>query len=202
MSLCWENCEFHNLVWLFGRSVVSGSLWPHGLQPARLLCPWDPPGKNTGVGCHALLQGHLPDSGTEPTHSALQADSLSVSCYGQCNPVHQNNKKVWKYIFWPFQHSFAVSPMKEHGFFVYFLCIQTVTKNLKCYYLEMYLKYLSCFAEDVTLIFFFFFSAGSENNLPFHSAIIFSVFWSAICIYIYIYIKLMLWFIWSSSLQR
>ena len=32
-------------------------LWPHGLQPAKLLCPWDFPGKNTGVGCHFLLQG-------------------------------------------------------------------------------------------------------------------------------------------------
>ena len=29
-------------------------LRPHGLQPARLLCPWDSPGKNTGVGCHFL----------------------------------------------------------------------------------------------------------------------------------------------------
>ena len=38
-------------------SVVSNSLRPHGLQPARLLCPWDSPGKNTGVGSHALLQG-------------------------------------------------------------------------------------------------------------------------------------------------
>ena len=36
--------------------VTSNSLWPHGLQPARLLCPWDSPGKNTGVGCHFLLQ--------------------------------------------------------------------------------------------------------------------------------------------------
>ena len=32
-------------------SVVSKSLRIHGLQPARLLCPWDSPGKNTGVGC-------------------------------------------------------------------------------------------------------------------------------------------------------
>ena len=32
-------------------------LWPHGLYPTRLLCPWDSPGKNTGVGCHFLLQG-------------------------------------------------------------------------------------------------------------------------------------------------
>ena len=39
------------------RSVVSGSLWPCGLQPARLLCPWGSQGKNTGVSCQSLLQG-------------------------------------------------------------------------------------------------------------------------------------------------
>ena len=33
------------------------TLWLHGLWPTRLLCPWDSPGKNSGVGCHALLQG-------------------------------------------------------------------------------------------------------------------------------------------------
>ena len=38
-------------------SVMFDSLQPHGLWPARLLCPWDSPGKNTGVGCHFLLQG-------------------------------------------------------------------------------------------------------------------------------------------------
>ena len=37
-------------------SVVSNSFRPHGVQPARFLCPWDSPGKNTGVGCHFLLQ--------------------------------------------------------------------------------------------------------------------------------------------------
>ena len=36
-------------------SVMSNSLRPHG--PTRLLCQWDFPGKNTGVGCHFLLQG-------------------------------------------------------------------------------------------------------------------------------------------------
>ena len=37
-------------------STVSDSLRPHGLEPATLLCAWDSPGKNTGVGCHSLLQ--------------------------------------------------------------------------------------------------------------------------------------------------
>ena len=36
---------------------MSNCLWSHGLWPARLLCPWDFPGKNTGVGCHFFLQG-------------------------------------------------------------------------------------------------------------------------------------------------
>ena len=39
---------------------VSDSLQPHGLQPTVFLCPWDSPGKNTGVGCHFLLQGIFP----------------------------------------------------------------------------------------------------------------------------------------------
>merc|ERR1719295_826701 len=37
-------------------SVLSDSARPHRRQPTRLLCPWDSPGKNTGVGCHFLLQ--------------------------------------------------------------------------------------------------------------------------------------------------
>ena len=37
-------------------SVVFNSPGPHGLQPTRLLHPWDFPGKRTGVGCHCLLQ--------------------------------------------------------------------------------------------------------------------------------------------------
>ena len=45
-------------------SVVLESLRAFGLQPARLLCPWDSPGKNTGVGCHALLQGIFPTQGS------------------------------------------------------------------------------------------------------------------------------------------
>ena len=41
--------------WKWSRSVVSDSLRSHGLQPTRLLHPWDFPGRSTGVGCHYLL---------------------------------------------------------------------------------------------------------------------------------------------------
>ena len=52
--------------WKWSRSVVSDSLRPHGLQPTRLLHPWDSPGKSTGVGCHFLLQGIFPTQGSNP----------------------------------------------------------------------------------------------------------------------------------------
>ena len=42
--------------WKWSHSVVSDSLWPHGLKPTRLLRPWDFPGKSTGVGCHCLIR--------------------------------------------------------------------------------------------------------------------------------------------------
>ena len=47
-------------------SVMSDSLQPYGLYPARLLCPWDFPGKNTGMGCYVLLQGIFPIQGLNP----------------------------------------------------------------------------------------------------------------------------------------
>ena len=43
--------------------IMSGSLPLYGLKPTRFLCPWDCPGKNTRVGCHALHQGIFPTQG-------------------------------------------------------------------------------------------------------------------------------------------
>ena len=42
--------------WKRSHSVVSDSQQPHGLEPTRLLHPWDFPGKSTRVGCHCLLR--------------------------------------------------------------------------------------------------------------------------------------------------
>ena len=46
--------------------VVSDSLWPQGQLSTRLLCPWNSPGKNTGVGCHYLLEGIFLTQGSNP----------------------------------------------------------------------------------------------------------------------------------------
>ena len=53
MTSLWRLCVFLCV----RQSVVSDSLQLHGLQPTRLLCPRNSPGKNTGVGCHFFLQG-------------------------------------------------------------------------------------------------------------------------------------------------
>ena len=58
------------------RSVVPDSARPHGLQPARLLCPWDSPGQNTGVGSPSLLQGIFPTQGSNPGLLHWQVYSL------------------------------------------------------------------------------------------------------------------------------
>ena len=52
-------------------SVVSNSVRPHRQQPTRLPCPWDSPGKNTGVGCHFLLQCIKVKSESEVAQSCL-----------------------------------------------------------------------------------------------------------------------------------
>ena len=50
----------------------------HGQSLTRLLCPWDSPGKDTGVGCHSLLQGIFPTQGSKRHLLHWQVGSLSL----------------------------------------------------------------------------------------------------------------------------
>ena len=56
---------------------------PHGLQPARLLCPWNSPGKNTRVDAHLPSPGDLPDPGIEPRSPALHVVRLPSELPGK-----------------------------------------------------------------------------------------------------------------------
>ena len=60
-------------------SVMSNSLQPLGLQPTRLLCPWDFSGKNIGVGCHFLLLGIFLTQALNLGLLHWQADTLLLS---------------------------------------------------------------------------------------------------------------------------
>ena len=74
----------------FRQKVVSDSLWPHGLQSARLLCPWDFPGKNTWVGKFFPLFpsiGDLPDSRIKPASPALTGGFFTTEPSGKPNSL-------------------------------------------------------------------------------------------------------------------
>ena len=78
---------------VLSHSVVSYSLQPHGLQPSRLLCPWDCPGNNTGVGCHFLLQGIFLTKESNPC-------LIQVSCIvGRFFTIFQSLEYVKAYFF-------------------------------------------------------------------------------------------------------
>ena len=79
--------------------VMSNSLQPHGLGPARLLCPWKSPGKNTGVGSHSLLQGIFPTQGSNP--GLLHCKWILYCLSHQGNPVIVFRFKEKLNIVWP-----------------------------------------------------------------------------------------------------
>ena len=67
---------------MWSRSVMSDYLQPHGLYPARLLCSWDFPGKNTWVGLPFPSPGDLPNPGIKPWSPALQQTLYCLSHQG------------------------------------------------------------------------------------------------------------------------
>ena len=68
---------------MLSRSVVFSSLWLHGLQPARLLCPWGFPRQEEWSGLPCCLPGDLPNPGIKPRSPILQEDSLPSELPGK-----------------------------------------------------------------------------------------------------------------------
>ena len=66
MTTRWRRSgRIHIYLLMHSCLVLADSLRSCGLYPARLPCPWDSPGKNTAVSCHALLQGTFPTQGSD-----------------------------------------------------------------------------------------------------------------------------------------
>ena len=83
----------------WSRSIVSDTLQPHGLQPTRLLHPWDFPGKSTGVGCHCLLW-------SINTNKASGGDGIPVELFqilkdDAVKVLHSICHRIWKTQQWP-----------------------------------------------------------------------------------------------------
>ena len=88
---------------VLSHSVMSDSLQTFGLQPTRLLCPWDFPGKSTGAGCHFLLQGIFPTQGLNSSlphcwqilyYLSYQGSSVCVYIYGHTHLFKLHNMRV------------------------------------------------------------------------------------------------------------
>ena len=73
--------------------VVSDSLWPQGLWPARLLCPWESPDKNAAVGCHSVLQEIFPTQGLKPGLSHCRQILYHLSCQASPNMTLSEGKR-------------------------------------------------------------------------------------------------------------
>ena len=81
---------------VLSHSIMSCSLQPCGLEPTRLLYPWGFPGKNTGVGCHSLLQGIFPTQGLNP-----HLLNLLPWHYHLCHPMMLTDKSTVPADRWP-----------------------------------------------------------------------------------------------------
>ena len=113
-------------------------LQPHGLQPTRLLCPGDSPGKSTGVGCHALLQDIFPTQGSNPRLLCLlhwQAGSLPLMPPGKPLPKDTNH-----YIYQPedagLQKQTSLTLQEQASFYTTVLLelpfLQSIFLNTSC----------------------------------------------------------------------
>ena len=83
---------FFFALWMHACSVMSSSLQPHGLWLIRFLCSWDFSGKNTGVGCHILLQGIFPTQG-QTLLSCVSCISRQILYHLSYQECHQHVKK-------------------------------------------------------------------------------------------------------------
>ena len=80
---------------LFSHYVMSNSLRPHGLQPARFRCPWDSPRQEYRSGLPFPFWGNLPYLGIKSMSPAWQVDSLPLSHLGSPTRTQKVVKRLW-----------------------------------------------------------------------------------------------------------
>ena len=103
-------------------SVVSDSLGPHGLYPARIHSPWNSPGKNIGVSCHTRLQGILTQGSKPHLLGLLQCGQILSSWTKAKQPkynykVHLYARNIGILSYKLYVYSMAISPSLLNFFF-------------------------------------------------------------------------------------
>ena len=128
-------------------SVMSDSLWPHGLRPTRLLCPRNSPGQNTGGGSCSCLQGIFMTQGSNQGllhcrqilyHLSYQVNLSTASAH--CNPCF---RPLWK------MHCFASKGTYLSFFMMQISWSKDYTNNSDCYHCGCQL--LNVYASGIIL---------------------------------------------------
>ena len=101
---------------------MSNSVRHHRRQPTRLPCPWDSPGKNTGVGCHFLLQCMKVKSESEVTQSRLTLATLWTAAHQAPPSMGFSRQEYWSGVPWP--SPFLDSSTVIFLYLVIFTCLQ------------------------------------------------------------------------------
>ena len=111
---------------------MSDSVRPHRRQPSRLPCPWDSPGKNTGVGCHFLLQCMKVENESEVTQSCpTLSDPIERSLPGSSDHgIFQARVLEWVAI--AFSDILSYLPSKRMGCLSGFLVSSDSIQKLFC----------------------------------------------------------------------
>ena len=111
---------------------MSNSLQPYGLQPARLMCPWDSPDRNNGVRCCALLQGNPPDSGMKPGSPAPPASAAWFFDH-----LIRSKKRIYLKRFRRWVKAFC----RKHWFHIYiYISLCMCHRSLECISQLIYIK--------------------------------------------------------------
>ena len=131
-------------------SIMSDSVRPHRQQPTRLTCPWDSPGKNTGVGCHFLLQCMKGKGESEVAQLCpTLSDPMDCSPPGSSiNGIFQARVLEWGAIAFPFimYYYFAKrkDPILKANFYIFFIIFVILFGFLILYFWEsnLYSRFL------------------------------------------------------------
>jgi len=89
---------------------MSDSVRPHRRQPTRLPCPWDSPGKNTGAGCHFLLQCMKVKSESEVGQSSDSLVTPWTAAHQAPLPMGFSRQEYWSGVPLPSLYYIANSP--------------------------------------------------------------------------------------------
>ena len=125
--LIWHSCSILSVIAAAAKSPQScPTVWPHRRKPTRLLCPWDSPGKNTGVGCHFLLQCMKVKSESEVAQSCpTLSDPMDCSLQGfSVHGIFQARVLEWGAIaFSVFSHYMALILSNQTHLRIHFLLV-------------------------------------------------------------------------------